>query len=423
MEKDKIKTAIKSTASLVSVIIQGIAALIFGGALLFKSQLVVEIVNLVIFVLLCLTVVAQVIEACMKFFSGHRKEAFSVIARGVITAGVTFFLFSNTDRLWALLPMGIGFIALLNGITHMITFWQYRKEASVRKLSHLIAGVGGLGLGIWVFGALYARIDTALWVFGIYLIFYGLMVLVDGIDAMITPERKSRIKRRVRITLPIFIAALIPLRVQNKINEYFKRDDDMILTERAAEGMQPNVEVFVHVSPDGFGAMGHVDLAVNGRVISYGGYDEKNMKLFGGVGPGIIFTVEDKEKYIRFCKKENNKMLFGFGIYLKDDEIAALLKAFEETLQVSKQWDPPRDGLYAGKLADATGATLYRVQQGPFKYYFVLGQNCVKYADHLLRCSGFPGVISGMISPGTYYDYLTKEFNAATGGVITRNVY
>ena len=66
---------------------------------------------------------------------------------------------------------------------------------------------------------------------------------------------------------------------------------------------------------------------------------------------------------------------------------------------------------------------MYKVSRGQFKYYFVMGQNCVKYADHLLKASGFPGVMSGVISPGTYYDYLTKEYNSATGVVITRDVY
>ena len=43
--------------------------------------------------------------------------------------------------------------------------------------------------------------------------------------------------------------------------------------DRAKENAEPNLEMFIHVTKDGFGAIGHCDLCYKGRIISFGNYD------------------------------------------------------------------------------------------------------------------------------------------------------
>ena len=45
-----------------------------------------------------------------------------------------------------------------------------------------------------------------------------------------------------------------------------------------------NVEIFIHVSPDGFGTIGHCDICIDNQVISYGNYDYDSIRLFETIG-------------------------------------------------------------------------------------------------------------------------------------------
>ena len=85
------------------------------------------------------------------------------------------------------------------------------------------------------------------------------------------------------------------------------RDDDL-----------SSVEVFVHVSKDGFGAIGHVDICYQNEVIAYGAYDEASTHLFGAIGEGVLFIV-DKEKYISFCHKDDmTSHIFAYTLTLNE---------------------------------------------------------------------------------------------------------
>ena len=61
---------------------------------------------------------------------------------------------------------------------------------------------------------------------------------------------------------------------------------------------------------------------------------------------------------------------------------------------------------------------------GRFKTYFALGSNCVLLADSIIGRLG-TDVLSmrGLITPGTYLDYLDKEYHKKGSMVITRQFY
>ena len=78
---------------------------------------------------------------------------------------------------------------------------------------------------------------------------------------------------------------------------------------------------------------------------------------------------------------------------------------------------------YGSRIYRATGAKFYKFRKGSFKHYFALGVNCVKMADTLLMASGADTVVSGIVSPGTYFAYLNREFMRTGGRVVRRTVY
>ncbi len=46
------------------------------------------------------------------------------------------------------------------------------------------------------------------------------------------------------------------------------------------ERVPPDIEVFVHASEEGFSKFGHVDLYFEGRVYTYGCYDDRTKWFF-----------------------------------------------------------------------------------------------------------------------------------------------
>ena len=79
---------------------------------------------------------------------------------------------------------------------------------------------------------------------------------------------------------------------------------------------------------------------------------------------------------------------------------------------------------YANRIYKATGAKMYKFKKSKFKTYFVFTTNCVLLADSILEKAGVDLLgINGIITPGTYYDYLNREFQKETLFVVSRRVY
>ena len=418
--------------------IEGVLLILLGGVLALNNLLFIDIVNLILAILFCFYIIANLTGALFALKDGW-KPALLRLANAAIALIAGAVLGANFKRLWALVPLVLGVYALLLGAVQLIQFLQYRHEKTVGHLAHLIGAVLQIAFGLSFLGGLVAHIPFGLAVAGIYFILFGLTRLFDCIDALLPADKKRKAKRRVRILLPAFISALIPGKALNTVNEYLAAPPQEEIENRLHAAREnantPNVEVFVHVSPDGAGRMGHVDLCVDGNCISYGGYDTAAMKLGGAMGPGTIFSHNDRDAYIAFCQRTSNKTLFAFGLYFTPQQLEKLYEKLHQIEKNCYEWKPdahlaaegdlPQGDYkdYGSELYRATGATFYKFTRGQFKYYFVLGLNCVKFADTLLKASGSDTVMAGIISPGTYFEFLNREFKRVGGCVLTRTVY
>ena len=79
---------------------------------------------------------------------------------------------------------------------------------------------------------------------------------------------------------------------------------------------------------------------------------------------------------------------------------------------------------YASTLYKMTGATFYKFKTGKFKTFFILSTNCVALADQILGAAGTDIIkLSGFIAPGSYYDYLYREYCKKNSMVVSYKVY
>lgn len=283
------------------------------------------------------------------------------------------------------------------------------------------------------------RNDAFLIVSGVYCILFGTTNLLDFIYQIFPQRAKNSLKRKIRISLPVFVSTFIPLGTLRRINEHLSVNDELpqLTLPSKSDTDPPDLEVMVHVSNNGAGKIGHLDLFIDGEVISYGNHDWSSHKLFGVFGDGILFTAE-KEQYLDFSVTHDRKMIFAYGFRLTEEQLSEVRREIVKLKSFAIPWKPPYQIAYeeepnarlvdfhdyCSKLWAGTSADFFKFKKGKFKTYSILSTNCVLLTDEIIGKTGADIVfINGIASPGIYYDYLEKLYMTHNSMVISKTIY
>ncbi|NQP33207.1 hypothetical protein HO921_02190 [Streptococcus suis] len=376
-------------------------------------------------------------ELSMVFFR-KKKSSESVIA--LVGKAVLFGILASLD-LAVQIPLYfaaifIGIYQLFTAVINFITFYLYKKDDVQPRIRFLMDGIWLSILGVASLFVSGTQLVVQTFIIGSYLVLYGLTNLRDGFIFEESIEQQS-LKRHVRLTLPLFIAALVPRMTLQRVNDFLADNKDQ--TAQAVYNRQkdisviPTLEVFVHVGEEGFGAVGHVDLSYKGRVYGYGSYDVLSERLGGAIGDGVLFKAE-RQAYIDFCTQEGMTML-GYQMVLTSEQEAAIEERLDEIDKLLVPWNPSSekvsktaDGqaieMYAYRIKKEIGAELFKFRKSKFKTYFVLSTNCVLLADSVIGQAGTDILgIRGFIAPGTYQTYLDQEYEKPHSMVVAKNIY
>ncbi|HEM3177060.1 TPA: hypothetical protein ACGO1N_001708 [Streptococcus suis] len=376
-------------------------------------------------------------ELSMIFFR-KKKSSESVIA--LLGKAVLFGILASLD-LAVQIPLYfaaifIGIYQLFTAVINFITFYLYKKDGVQPRIRYLMDGIWLSILGVASLFVSGTQLVVQTFIIGSYLVLYGLTNLRDGFIFEESIEQQS-LKRHVRLTLPLFIAALVPRMTLQRVNDFLADNKDQ--TAQAAYNrhkdisVTPSLEVFVHVGEEGFGAVGHVDLSYKGRVYGYGSYDVLSERLGGAIGDGVLFKAE-RQAYIDFCTHEGMTML-GYQMVLSPEQEAAIEERLDEIDKLLVPWNPSSekvsktaDGqaieMYAYRINEEIGAELFKFRKSKFKTYFVLSTNCVLLADSVIGQAGTDILgIRGFIAPGTYQTYLDQEYEKPHSMVVAKNIY
>lgn len=402
------------------LIIIGIFTLI-GSVNLFKS-----VTNLVLIFMVLIS-----IKDLFSFLLNKPLKDIKLFIKlfNVILSIISFIL---SEYVIAIVPIIFSAYSLLNSFINITNFILLKLNKVNGGYKTLFFGLFYLLIGIIILLGPIIHLDFVLCVLGIYSILLGFNFVFDYLE--INHYRKFF---KIRICLPSIIEVFIPLSVLQKINRKINNDEDIEL-ETKKENVTPDLEIFVHVTQDGFGTLGHMDIYYNKEFISYGNYDISSYKLHDGVGRGILFIVKDKEKYINFCIEDNKKTLFSFGLKLNEQEKNKIEDNISKMKENLKNWDPPyvvakkknkkikkEDYMdYSSRLYRATQAEFYKIKSGRYKSFSVIGNNCVSFADKIIRSALKDSFkFYGVLTPGTYYDYLEREFMKKDGIVVSKKIY
>ncbi|HFI2446449.1 hypothetical protein [Streptococcus iners] len=376
-------------------------------------------------------------ELSMTFFR-KKKSSESVIA--LVGKAVLFGILASLD-LAVQIPLYfaaifVGIYQLFTALINFITFYLYRKDGVQPRIRYLIDGIWLSLLGSASLFVSGTQLVVQTIVIGGYLILYGLTNLRDGFLFEEAIEQQS-LKRHVRLTLPLFLAALVPRMTLEKVNNYLADNKDQ--TAQSVYNSQkditetPILEIFVHVGEEGFGAVGHVDLSYKGQVYGYGSYDVLSERLGGAIGDGVLFKAE-RQAYVDFCNQEGMTML-GYQLSLRPEQEEAIETRLAEIDNLLLSWNPSpekvsktADGqpieMYAYRMKETIHAELFKFRKSKFKTYFVLSTNCVLLADSVIGQAGTDILgMRGFIAPGTYQSYLDQEYEKPHSLVVAKNIY
>jgi len=332
----------------------------------------------------------------------------------------------------AIVPIIFSAYSLLNAFINSLNFILLKINKIKGGYKLLFFGLFYLLIGVIILLGPIVHLDFVLLVLGIYSILLGFSFVFDYLEI-------NHFRRffKIRICLPSILEVFIPLSVLQKVNRKINNDEEIVLEEKK-ENINPDLEIFVHVTQNGFGTLGHMDIYFNGEFISYGNYDINSYKLYDGIGRGILFIIKDKQKYIDFCIEDNKKTLFSFGIKLNEKEKKQIEKNINKVKENLKEWYPPyvqaknknkkakiKDYMdYSSRLYRTTSADFYKFKTGKFKSFSVLGNNCVSFANKIIG-----SVLKdkfkfyGVLTPGSYYDYLEREFMKKGSIVVSKKIY
>ncbi|MGQ7354044.1 hypothetical protein ACTGXY_04280 [Streptococcus suis] len=376
-------------------------------------------------------------ELSMIFFR-KKKSSESVIA--LVGKAVLFGILASLD-LAVRIPLYfaaifIGIYQLFTAVINFITFYLYKKDGVQPRIRFLMDGIWLSILGVASLFVSGTQLVVQTFIIGSYLVLYGLTNLRDGFIFEESIEQQS-LKRHVRLTLPLFIAALVPRMTLQRVNDFLADNKNQtaqaVYNRHKDISVTPSLEVFVHVGEEGFGAVGHVDLSYKGRVYGYGSYDVLSERLGGAIGDGVLFKAE-RQAYIDFCTQEGMTML-GYQMVLSPEQEAAIEERLDEIDKLLVPWNPSSekvsktaDGqaieMYAYRIKEEIGAELFKFRKSKFKTYFVLSTNCVLLADSVIGQAGTDILgIRGFIAPGTYQTYLDQEYEKPHSMVVAKNIY
>ena len=416
------------------LLVQGFLFVLLGLILMVTGTwLPVKVIRLVLF----LAWIATVLDLVLRIFKKSQStDTLGVALVKLLVLG--YLLGSNlaTDVPIYILALVIGVYQIFHASINLVTYVLYRKNKIRPRFRLLLDGLVLVFLGGTSLLSSTGNSVFQLFVLGAYFFLYGVSNIRDG---FLFEEEigKNHLKRRIRMSLPIVLAALIPARTLAKINKFMQENADEredIHLGMVKSGKTAELEIFVHTAETSlFSAIGHVDICYQGRVISYGNYDPSSETLFGMVGDGVLYFC-DRDKYIDLCKRESQKTLFGYGIDLTPEMEKAVQKKLAELKQLTIPWEPSADKImtgdgkedytYAYKIRHETDGELYKFIKSKFKSYFVLSTNCVLLADTIVGQAG-TDILSpkGFIAPGTYQAYLNREFEKPNSIVVSKHVY
>lgn len=358
----------------------------------------------------------------------------STILTSLLCIGLAIYTFFNPGLFFRFIHYVIGWWALLNSLIQFINFYVYRRDCLKGTYFIFLKGLVDLIFASMLMLKPINKLWIVAYIAGAYLIFYGGVMVLEAAKDLLSVSMSLKIREHLRISIPVLISAIIPQRFFLSINALIKTNK-LNPDAHVAPQASTDLEVFIYLKESGPESLGHVDISFQDKIYSYGCHDPHHRGLFGTLGDGVL-VVSDREAFLKHALKSEDKTIISYGLTLNEEQKKRLRQRIDAMMERAYTWRPdaqllaegePIEGEakdYASRVWNATRAHMYKFANGKFKTYFVFSTNCVLLADELLHCKELDLIpIGGIVTPGTYLEFLNAEYLRPSGMVVERTVY
>ena len=241
------------------LLVQGFLFVLLGLILMVTGTwLPVTVIRLVLF----LAWIATVLDLVLRIFKKSQStDTLGVALVKLLVLG--YLLGSNlaTDVPIYILALVIGVYQIFHASINLVTYVLYRKNKIRPRFRLLLDGLVLVFLGGTSLLSSTGNSVFQLFVLGAYFSLYGVSNIRDG---FLFEEEigKNHLKRRVRMSLPIVLAAPHPCKLTlAKINKFMQENADEredIHLGMVKSGKTAELEIFVHTAETSlFSAIGH----------------------------------------------------------------------------------------------------------------------------------------------------------------------
>ncbi len=402
-----------------SFLIIGLSLIILGIIVLVGSvNLYISVANIVLIVMILITM-----KDLFGFLIKKPKLDFKLFLK-IINVILAFFAFIFNEYAIAIVPIIFSIYAIGNALIYFINFIIIKINKSKGWFRDFFNGILYFTVGITVLLRPIFHLKDFLTMLGIYCILIGITFIFDYLEV-----KHSKRFMKFRISLPSIIDVFIPLSVLTRINKTINRDKKSSYTLNKKQE-ETDLQIIIHVTESGYGRLGHMDICYKGEILSFGNYDKDTRKFHELFGSGVIFKTKNKKEYIKFSIEDQKKTLFVFGIKLSAREDKKIRDNIDKLMNELKPWDDAifvkdkKQNDYSARLYKATKADFYKFKKTKYKIYFILGNNCVTLANRIVNSALSDSFkFYGILTPGTYYDYLQREYMKKNSKVVSKEIY
>ena len=410
----------RKAISPVAMVLTGIGLIVLGILMFVFPDTMVALMELALSWVLVVYAVIVYIQ-----FLNYPGLNFMLFWKSIVFVALAVVLTLLTQVVNAAISIVAGVWVIANAVTKVLYGIQLIKTKSSGAVATFIIATLYVAFAVILFINPMESVAALAVVIGVYAVICGVSHIVDGIrDLLGTDIDGKRVKQHLRIKPPVFLTAIIPMRLAKRLDDPDEEAEIAQWTyqETVLENPKPNLEIFIHLGKNVAMGMGHVDIAVDDTVYAFGCYDSDSNRLFGLLSDGVLFKA-DREAYIPFSVEHEKKRLLGYGVVLSEEQKQSLLKAVDKALEGSKEWVPTKEGEMMDMRNDCD-AVYYKIQKGPFKTYNTFTTNCVAMANILCSNGGVDLMNpQGVVTPGTYVDFLDRQLRRPRSIVVTRTIY
>ncbi|MEG0710409.1 MAG: hypothetical protein RR481_09240 [Longicatena sp.] len=362
----------------------------------------------------------------------HKITQISDLVMWIVAIIVSF---SAPKYFYIILPRLIGCWIMLHAIVKIIGLYIKLKDHLSIPVHSVLFLIGDLIMSFYLIfsPAAHDRIISSF--MGAFFLVYGGNALLELLREWIPSGSGEKLDTMIRLAVPPFLSVIIPSHLMSSLLNKDKEDQIKEQFEEIREDIPVDMEVLIHLAKSGPAMLGHADVVYRGLVISYGCYDPHNRHLGGTLGDGVVI-IAPRESYIKNCIENESKILVSFGISLNEEQKMKLndrlVEVFSTFVDFQSDEQLRQQGLYDGECDDyisrvsrtSPKAMFYKIKEGKLKTFFVVSSNCVYFLANIVSAIGLHVFdLSGIISPGAYYDFLNKQFKSHKGFIVSRKLY